>query len=139
MMTGELVKQLVRHEALRLKPYQDSVGKWTIGIGRNLDDKGISTEEAYLMLKNDIIEVEFEANRFAWFKKLNDARQMVVLNMLFNIGTTRFVGFVKMIAAIERDDFEDAAREMMDSKWAAQVGSRANELADMMKSGTYDT
>ena len=135
MMTGNLRAMLIRHEGVRLKPYKDSVGKLTIGIGRNLDDKGITQSEAELMLTHDIQEVEEEAFRLKWFLKLNEVRQDVILNMLFNLGTTRLLGFKKMIAAIERGDYERAADEMMDSKWASQVGSRATELAHMMKVG----
>lgn len=134
-MTGELEKMLVRHEGLRLYPYKDSVGKVTIGIGRNLDDKGISEDEAYMMLRNDIAEVQVEAYSLPWYRSLNEARKLVIENMLFNIGMTRLLGFKKMIAAIEREDFERASDEMMDSKWAAQVGSRATELSHMMKVG----
>lgn len=134
-MTGKLEDMLVRHEGLRLYPYEDSVGKVTIGIGRNLDDKGISKDEAYMMLRNDIAEVQVEAYTLSWYRHLNEARKLVIENMLFNIGMTRLLGFKRMIAAIERKDFERASDEMLDSKWAAQVGSRAIELARIMELG----
>lgn len=139
MTTGKLVEQLTRHEGLRLKPYKDSVGKLTIGIGRNLDDKGISIEEAQLLLQNDIIEARYEAHRFPWFLHLNEVRQHVILNMLFNMGTTRLLGFKKMIDAIKNEDYAEAKIQMLDSKWATQVGPRATELADMMETGEYET
>ena len=135
---SRLHEMLIRHEGLRLKPYRDTVGKLTIGVGRNLDDVGITREEALMLLNNDIAQVRREVNRtFAWFPDLNPVRKNVVLNMVFNIGLPRFRQFKKAIAAIRAKEWEGAAREMLDSRWARQVGRRARELARMMKSGKY--
>lgn len=136
-MIEQLQKMLVRHEGLRLKPYKDSVGKLTIGVGRNLDDKGITEPEAMLLLSNDIGDALADAKRFAWFAQLDSVRQDVVVNMIFNIGLTRFSGFKKMIAALEHGNYPEAADQMLDSKWARQVGLRASELSQMMRTGAY--
>ncbi len=134
-----LHKMLIRHEGLRLKPYRDTVGKLTIGVGRNLDDVGITREETLILLDNDIAKVRREVNRtFPWFSHLNPVRKDVVLNMVFNIGLPRFRQFKRTIAAIRAKDWEEAAKEMLDSRWARQVGRRGRELAAMMKNGKYN-
>jgi lysozyme len=130
---------LIRHEGLRLKPYHDTRNKLTIGIGRNLDDVGITREEALMLLDNDITRVRREVKRaFPWFSRLNQARKDVVLNMVFNLGLSGFRRFRKTIAAIETRDWEEAGREMLDSRWAKQVGRRARELAAIMRRGKHE-
>ncbi len=135
----ELVrKMLVKHEGLKLKPYRCTTGKLTIGVGRNLQDNGISEEEAYLMLEHDIDSViKVLKARYDWFEKLNAVRKAVVIDMAFNLGIPRFGAFKKTIALIESEDFDEASKEMLRSKWAVQVGYRAKELSEMMKSGEY--
>ncbi len=133
-----LHEMLIRHEGLRLKPYGDTVGKLTIGIGRNLDDVGITREEAMTLLNHDIAKVQREVQKaFPWFSSLNGVRRNVVLNMVFNLGLPRFRQFKKAIAAIRANRWDEAAKQMLDSRWARQVGRRAGELASMMKSGKY--
>ncbi len=132
----KLEDTLIRHEGLRLKPYFDTVGKLTIGVGRNLDDVGISEDEAIYMLHADIGRVRVQlAQTFTWYLGLNTARKDVVINMVFNLGLGRFKRFKKTIAAIEVLNWDLAAKEMLKSKWAKQVGRRATELARMMRSG----
>ena len=127
---------LIKHEGLRLKPYRDTVGKLTIGVGRNLDDMGITRGEALYLLGNDINRVRLELIKIIkWFLTLNAVRQNVLIDMVFNLGITRFKRFKKLIAAIEVQDWDRAAKEMLDSKWAKQVGRRATELARMMRDG----
>ena len=126
---------LLRHEGLRTKPYLDTVGKLTIGVGRNLDDVGITEAEAMLMLRNDIAAHREELSRYPWFARLNDTRQAVLIDMHFNLGAVRFAGFVRMIEALERGDYVAAAGEMLNSRWAAQVGNRARELSTIMMRG----
>jgi len=127
---------LIKHEGLRLKPYRDTVGKLTIGVGRNLDDMGITREEAIFLLENDIARAETDLHRaFLWFPLRNKVRKIVLINMVFNLGMTRFRMFKKLIRAIEDRDWERAAKEMLNSRWAKQVGRRASELAQMMRSG----
>jgi lysozyme len=129
-------KLLLKHEGLRLKPYRDTVGKLTIGIGRNLDDVGITRNEAMRLLLNDIDRVVKKLDNFApWWRKLDHVRQMVVVDMAFNLGVNGFLKFRKAIAAMKIEDWEEAAKEMLDSKWATQVVNRAIELSEMMRTG----
>ena len=135
----ELIKRmLVIDEGVRLKPYRDSVGKLTIGVGRNLDDVGISYDEALYMLENDIEKAMSDASKIfppTLFLSLDDVRRAVILDMLFNLGYKRFLGFRKFVQAVKERDWEKAAKEMLDSKWARQVGKRAERLAYMMRTG----
>ena len=131
-----LIRQLKRHEGRRLRPYRDTVGKLTIGYGRNLEDVGISKDEAEIMLGNDIDTVERLLAGVDGYDKLNAERQTVVANMAFNIGLMRLQGFRRMWAAIRRSDYDSAAFEMLDSKYARQVGARAVELAEIMRTGS---
>lgn len=129
---------LEKHEGFRSKPYRCSSGKLTIGIGRNIEDVGISEMEARLLLTNDIDRILREAiESFTWFKSLNIARQDVVLSMIFNLGLAGFKGFKRTISAIQYGNYNLAADEMLESAWAGQVGERAIELAAMMRSGRY--
>lgn len=133
-----LREMLIRHEGYSNKPYADTEGKITIGIGRNLADKGLSTEEVIYLFENDIHEVVTQASEFVWFEDLGIPRQDVVISMIFNMGINRFKGFHKMIAAIEAKDFVTAAAEMLLSKWAQQVKGRALELSKIMETGQYE-
>lgn len=136
MNLSKLESQLIRDEGLRLKPYRDTVGKLTIGIGRNLDDVGISECEAKVMLRNDIAKAKQEMQNFAWFNALNPARKRAILNMHFNLGLGRLLGFKRMISALNRGDCMQAAHEALDSKWAHQVGKRAIRIAEAIRNGT---
>lgn len=125
--------QLVKHEGMRLKPYRDSVGKLTIGVGRNLEDVGIDNLEAALLLENDIQRVEQELiRRLPWYLLLSEVRQRVLMDMAFNLGVEGLLKFSRALAAMEAKDFAKAADEMLDSVWAQQVGQRARDLAAMM-------
>ena len=128
---------LIRHEGLKLKPYRDTKGKLTIGVGRNLDDVGISEDEAMYLLENDIRRAEETAGHCCaehgvLFESLPEDARLVLIDMAFNLGY-RLKGFRKMFAAIKRGDFVEAAKEMLDSRWARQVGRRAEELAEIMR------
>jgi len=133
------IKQMLkRHEGLRLKPYRDTVGKLTIGYGRNLEDDGISLEEAELMLENDLDRaVKAARDVVAGFDELDEVRQAVLVDMAFNLGRAGLASFQKMRAALALGDFERAAAEMLDSLWARQVGRRARELAEMIRTGQW--
>ena len=132
-----LRSQLERHEGLRLKPYLDTATppRLTIGYGRNLDDVGISREEADYMLSNDIDKVVRELVTVDEYVALDCIRQTVIANMTVNMGFRGVIQFKRMWAAIGRKDYAAAAREMLDSKWRRQVGNRAIELAEIMRSG----
>lgn len=123
------------HEGCRLKAYKDTVGVPTIGYGRNLE-KGISQDEAELMFKNDFNEALIECyEAITTFSDHNEARRTVLVNMMFNLGRSRLLNFKKMLGALAVKDYDRAAAEMLDSKWAQQVGNRSLELAKIMKEG----
>lgn len=129
---------LVKHEGKRPTPYKDTTGHLTVGVGRNLDAVPFSDDEMALMLDNDVTRVwkECSTRLLSYgFNALDDARQHVLMDMVFNMGTDGVLRFQKMLAAVAARDFDTAAREMLNSQWAKQVGDRATELAAMMKAG----
>lgn len=130
-----LLDQLQRHEGLRLKPYRDTVGKLTIGYGRNLEDRGITEDEAGFMLDNDIDEVVAELERMPLYLSLDSVRQVVLANMAFNLGLPRLLQFSRMLGALQEKHWDRAADEMLNSRWARQVGDRALELSEIMRRG----
>lgn len=131
-----LKKELVRDERLMLKPYRDTVGKLTIGVGRNLDDVGINALEADFLLTNDINRVMQQLDVFlSWWRSLDPGRQRVMANMMFNMGPGRFLTFKETLKMIEAGRYEDASINMLKSKWASQVGPRAIRLSELMKKG----
>jgi lysozyme len=132
-----LIAMLQRHEGLRLKPYKCTAGKLSIGYGRNLDDMGISEVEAMVMLRNDIEQCYRELEMFSWFSDLDQVRQEALVDMLFNLGLPTFLEFKKTLKHVAEHSWSMAAAEMLNSKWARQVGSRAEELAYMIETGTY--
>ena len=153
---SEFVKMVAKHEGMVLEPYKDSLGISTIGIGRNLEDRsisdgelmhmnktledvvnnGLTEEEAYYLCINDIkiVEKELVAKK-PIVLQLDEARQMCLVDMGFNMGVPRLMKFVKMWGAIEVGDFYEASEQMLDSRWARQVGKRSEHLAEMMRAG----
>lgn len=157
----KLVAELTRDEGLRLRTYRCTAAKLTIGIGRNLDDVGIGESEARIfdcataaqalayvkrhgvtrlqaesLFANDIVGCERDLDRrLPWWRTLDDVRQRVLLNMCFNLGISRLLGFRNTLRMIERRAFEDAAAGMLQSLWARQVGDRALRLSAMMRTG----
>lgn len=128
--------QLVVDEGRRSKIYIDTRGKWSVGIGRNLTDKGLSAAEIDFLFGNDVAEAEREARAlFLTFDQLSDARKAVVVNMAFNMGQQTLSTFHGLIAAVAAEDFELAADRMLASRWATEVGARAVRLADAMRKG----
>jgi len=127
--------ELMRDEGLRLKVYRDSAGIETIGVGRNLRDKGISHDEAMFLLENDIDECIADCLTFPWFADLNPVRQRVLINMRFNLGASRLRQFKNTLGYVSRGEYQLAAEGMLASKWAKQVGQRAIRLARMMETG----
>ena len=156
-------EQLIYHEGLKLTPYICPAGYWTVGVGRNLESKGLTEEEqqelfgnagytkseaiellkerpltkeeALFLLRNDIAECEADLNQFPWFKKLDKVRRNVLIDMRFNLGPGRFRQFKKMLDALAYADYNTAAAEMMDSRWYHQVGHRSKRLVEMMRTG----
>lgn len=136
MSRADLLTMLEQDEGLRLKPYRDTVGKLTIGIGRNLDDMGITTEEARYLLENDVGRAEAELDRnIPWWRELSENRRHVLVSLVFNMGWPKLSGFVKFLAALKRNDWAGAAAEMKDSRWYSQVKGRGERLAKMMEVG----
>jgi len=133
----KLIENLKRHEGLRLKPYLCSEGKITIGFGRNLEDMGISEKEAEMLLMSDIQRCYQELDVFSWFHDLDQVRQEAMVNMLFNLGLPTFLEFKRTLKFMAEGAYSQAAAEMLDSKWANQVGDRAKELAYMVETGCY--
>lgn len=154
---SKLLDKLIEHEGMVLTVYQDSLGIDTIGIGRNLEDRGISKEEldhmdipnmdviyehginendARYLAKNDVQIVEKELlAAHPCVAELDAVRQLVLVDMAFNMGVPRLRKFKKMWAAVHEKDFPTAAKEMLDSRWANQVKSRSVKLANMMHTG----
>ena len=152
----ELLDQLVLHECLELLPYKDSLGIDTIVIGRNLEHRGLSEEElvhigkdisdicewgitkeqAYYLAENDIKIVEKEVcEAHPCVVELDEIRQRVIIDMAFNMGVPRLNKFKKMWKAIEEENYEESKIQMLDSRWANQVGNRAVRLSNAMETG----
>lgn len=137
MNINALQAQLIEHEGLRLDLYKDSVGIWTIGVGRNLEHVGLRSEvEAKYLLRSDILAIRSELLvSLPWITDLDDVRQRVLTNMAFNLGVTGLLGFHKTLGFISDGKYVDAAQEMLRSRWARQVGKRAIALSEMMARG----
>ena len=153
----KLIEKLIQHEGLKLQVYKDTLGIDTIGIGRNLEDRGITKEEldaldiptighvyeygiteadAVYLATNDVQIVEKELlSAHPCVAELDAVRQLVLVDMAFNMGVPRLRKFKKMWAAIHENNFMVAAKEMLDSRWAVQVKSRSHKLANMMHHG----
>lgn len=126
-----------RQEGFSKLPYKCHTGHLTIGYGHNLEN-GISTNAALFILQEDLAHAERAVkDAFPWWWKLDDARQFVLVDMAFNMGLAGLKGFKKMLAAMEQGDYQTAAKEMLASKWAAQVGRRAVELSKIMEKGEW--
>jgi lysozyme len=131
-----MVRQLRLHEGERLRPYRCTAGKLTIGVGRNLEDRGITADESAMLLSNDISREERDLlAALPWAAKLSEVRQRVLLDMSFNLGLQGLLQFKRTLAAIEAGRYQQAAGMMLDSRWAQQVGQRAQRLSEMMATG----
>ena len=129
-------KQLILHEDIRLKPYRDTRGKLTIGVGRNLDDRGITLDEAMYLLGHDIQDHTAPLDvHLPWWRSMNDVRQRVLADMCFNMGITGLLQFRNTLAAMENGSYARAAEGMRASRWYGQTKSRAIRLVKMMETG----
>lgn len=140
-MSYRLREMLKRHEGVKKYAYEDHLGYVTVGVGRCLDENvglGLSGEEIDYLLMNDIHRCRQELeSEYDWFEDLDSVRQEALIDLSFNIGQTRLRGFVKALGHMADGNYAEAGDEFYDSKWAAQVGDRALEICQMIKSGEY--
>lgn len=136
MNRDKLIQDLRRDEGVKHKVYKDSLGILTIGVGRNLEDRGLTNPEIDYLLSNDINAFRVELNNaFPWWVHMQEPWMRGLLNMCFNMGISRLRGFKKMLAALEGGNGEEAAVQALDSKWARQVGARAARIVELFRSG----
>lgn len=136
-MHNALIDQLIRHEGERLKPYRCTSGKLTIGVGRNLEGKGISKAESRMLLTHDIMECTRDLMQiFPQWEVFSESRKTALTDMRFNLGPSGFRSFRRMIAAIHLANWDQAAREALDSRWATQVQpSRVETVTRQLRDG----
>lgn len=134
-----LLAELKRDEGVVAHAYQDSLGYWTIGVGRLIDRRRggrLSDDEIELLLANDVARVRAALEeKLPFWARLDPVRRRVLLNMGFNLGIAGLMAFKATLAAVEAGAFDRAAANMLRSKWAGQVGRRAERLAAMMRTG----
>ena len=140
-MRNKLIEMLKVHEGVETYAYKCSEKKTTIGVGRNVDKAGglgLSDDEVDYLLQNDINRVILELNsEYDWFSDLDDIRQDAMIDISFNLGQTRLRAFKKALAAMSEGNWDEAADQFMDSRWSEQVGIRAKNLTEMIRSGAY--
>lgn len=137
-MIDNIVDLLTLHEGYRQLPYRDTVGKLTIGIGFNLDDTGLYLDESQAVLRLRLLRVGRElTEHLPWVANLDPVRLAVVLDMAYNLGVPGLLKFKNTLAHVEAGRYKAAAANMLLSKWARQVGKRANRLAQMMETGSW--
>lgn len=125
---------LIRDEGLVLKSYRDSVGKTTVGVGRNIEDVGLTEDEAMFLLANDIARVTLELDKAVpWWGEMPEPAQIGLANMCFNMGWPRLSQFRRMLRALEDADYVKAAAEALNSTWAGQVGKRSERIAALYR------
>lgn len=136
MNLEKLKQSLKAHEGVKPFPYQDHLGNWTVGVGRNLDANGLRPVEIEYLLANDIETAIAELDRaFQGWRLHSDAVQDVLVELSFAMGAPRLAGFKKMWAALQVRNYQEAAKELLDSKWAREVKGRAKTLAEKLKNG----
>lgn len=136
-ITEKLLSHVKQAEGFREKPYVCPAGKLTIGYGFNIEDRGIPEEVAEFWLDYELGRIAVELPNLEVQARLDDPRYCVLIDMCFNLGLPRLLKFKKMFAALEEQDYDKAADEMLDSKWARQVGRRATFLAEVMRTGVW--
>lgn len=140
-MKTELARQLRGDEREVPWVYPDSEGYLTVGVGRLIDKrKGgrLRPDEISYLLNNDMDEALDGLNRaLPWFQNLDDARRGVLANMAFNLGLPGLLAFKNTLALVQQGKYAEASVEMLDSKWAQQVGDRAKRLSKQMKEGAW--
>lgn len=127
---------LIQHESYRQYAYTDETGHITIGIGRNLNDRGISLNEALYLLDDDILYFTTKlSSALPCWSKLNDARQIALVDMCFNVGVQGLLNFKEMIEYLNNGEYQKASDEMMNSRWKDEVKERANCVAEIIRTG----
>tara|TARA_R110000744_G_scaffold176716_1_gene295546 strand:- start:45 stop:464 length:420 start_codon:yes stop_codon:yes gene_type:complete len=136
-----IIQMLRKHEGVETHAYKCTANKTTIGVGRNIDKAGgigLSDDEIDYLLANDVKRVRAELSvAFRWFKMAAPARQDAMMDMCFNMGLPRLKKFKNALAAMAMGDYNEAAREFLNSRWATQVGQRAITVTDIIRSGEY--
>lgn len=137
-MSDKLILMLKRHEGYRSKPYLDTVGKLTVGYGHNIEDVGLTESEAEFILANDIERADDGLRQiYPWVANLDEVRRSALIDICFNLGLSGLSKFHNMLGAMALGDWEAAANEALNSRWAGQVGNRAKELAEMIRKGEW--
>lgn len=136
MLKKRIQGLLIKHEGLQTKVYTCPAGKLTIGIGRNLEDRGITEIEAEYLLNNDIVHCHNQlSSSLPFYDKLDDIRQEVLINMCFQMGLYGLLKFKNTLSFIEQGNYVNASAEMLNSKWALQTPNRAKELSKILERG----
>jgi len=139
-VSSKLIEMLKKHEGVEKFCYKDHLGYETIGVGRNISKNGLglSGDEIDYLLQNDIARVSHELSKeYSWFDDLDEVRKDALIDISFNLGQTRLRAFSNALKAMESKDYEEAANQFMDSRWSGQVGNRAKELTEMIRTGNY--
>jgi lysozyme len=132
---SHLLRSIKEHEGLRLRAYQDTVGVWTIGYGQNLQVLEIDEALAEKWLNHKIDEAIRDAASLPEYAVMDEVRQDVLIELVYNMGLATVKKFVNTRRAMLEGRYDDAAAGMLQSKWARQVGKRADRLASQMKTG----
>lgn len=132
MIIQELLK---KHENLRLKMYLDSLGIPTIGYGFNLRDNPITQKIAQELLDLILTPIISQLSAYPWFTQLNENRQAAIADMAYNMGISNLLQFHRMLQALQERNYQEAASQMLNSLWAKQVGIRAPEDAEIIRTG----
>lgn len=149
----KIISRLLIHEGIRLEPYKCPAGYWTIGVGRNLETNPLSEEEkgkcgdlksgideraAFFLLSNDITRTEKDCQKhIPFWKRLDDERQYALIDMCFNLGISGLLKFKKMLGEMEIGNYRGAAKECLNSKYARDVGKRAERIAKTIETGRF--
>lgn len=135
----DVITDLKRDEGFRSKVYKCPADRWSLGYGRNVEDLGVTEEEAEHLLRNDVARVERELDRaYPWWIKCPGTVRRGLVNMAFNLGLPRLAGFKRMIACLQAGDYRGASVAALDSKWAEQVGDRAIRIAELIAEAKGD-
>ena len=134
-MLRTTIERIRNHEGYRATPYRDSRGIWTVGIGRNLEAVAFSSAEVDLMFRNDLKRAERDAQKLPEYESLSPERQDVLTEMTYQMGIQGVRRFRLMLRALRDRDYDEAAEQMLDSRWHEQTPARARRLARIMRSG----